>query len=345
MYENLQRRNSLSINTMMTNFNKKCVQTALKNTTIKIVCGDITKIPTEAIVNPANTYLKMGGGLAKIIKQKCGEIVQKECDKLAPIKVGSSVITSPGKLKICKYIIHSATMGMDFKTNEDYIRLATRTALEVAEKNNVKIISFPALGCGTGKFPYEKAAKVMAEEVAKHILENKETKIREIIFVLKDKKAYKIFSEIVPEHIGYINRKIGIYPIPTVDIIINVKTKNKKGIVLVERKNPPYGWAIPGGFVEYNESLETAALREAEEETGLKVKNLKQFHTYSEPGRDPRFHTISTVFIAEADRLPKASSDAKRVVVATKEEILSNKYPLVFDHKKILQDYFESFDK
>ncbi|MCX7910528.1 MAG: NUDIX hydrolase [Endomicrobia bacterium] len=138
---------------------------------------------------------------------------------------------------------------------------------------------------------------------------------------------------------GYINRKIGLYPIPTVDIIINVKTKNKKGIVLIERKNPPYGWAIPGGFVEYNESLEHAAIREAKEETGLTVKNLKQFHTYSQPGRDPRFHTISTVFVAEADKLPKASSDAKKVVVATKEEILSDKYPLVFDHKKILLDY------
>lgn len=317
------------------------IKTVLKNTTIKIVLGDITKIPVEAIVNPANTYLKMGGGLAKILLQKCGKEVQKECDKLAPIKVGSSVLTSCGKLKISKYIIHSATMDMDFKTNQDYIRQATKTALEIAEKNNIKSISLPALGCGVGKFPYKDAAKIMAEEVTKHILENKETKIREINFVLKDKKAYKIFSEIVPEHIGYINRKIGVYPIPTVDIIINVKTKNKEGIVLIERKNPPYGWALPGGFVEYNESLETAALREAEEETGLKVKNLRQFHTYSQPGRDPRFHTISTVFIAEANKLPKASSDAKKVVVATKQEILSDKYPLVFDHKKILQDYFE----
>jgi len=131
-----------------------------------------------------------------------------------------------------------------------------------------------------------------------------------------------------------------LYPIPTVDIIIEVKTKNKKGIVLVKRKNPPYGWALPGGFVEYNESLEQTAIREAMEETNIKVKDLKQFHTYSQPGRDPRFHTITTVFTASADSLPKAASDAEEVVVATKEEILSDKYPLVFDHKKILQDYF-----
>jgi 8-oxo-dGTP diphosphatase len=185
------------------------------------------------------------------------------------------------------------------------------------------------------------SAKVVVEEITKFILENKKFIIQKISIVLKDKKIYNIFSKIVPDHVGYINRKIGLYPIPTVDIIIEVNTKHKKGIVLVERKNPPYGWAIPGGFVEYNESLETAAVREAKEETGLKIKNLKQFHTYSQPGRDPRFHTISTVFIAEADSLPKAASDAKNVVVATKEEILSGKYNLVFDHKKILQDYFK----
>ncbi|MFN3551112.1 MAG: macro domain-containing protein [Endomicrobiia bacterium] len=312
----------------------------LKNTTIKIIFGDITQIPVDAIVTFSNTELKMYSRLAKVIKQKCGDIIQKECAKLAPIDIGASVITSSFKLKTCKYIIHSATMDIDFKTNQEYIRLATRNVLKSAEKKSIKSVSFPLLSSNTEKFPYEYTAKIMAEEVAKYILENKETKIREIIFVLEDKKAYKIFSELIPAHIGYINRKIGVYPIPTVDIIINVKTKNKSGIVLIERKNPPYGWAIPGGFVEYNESLETTAVREAKEETGLKIKNLRQFHTYSEPGRDPRFHTISTVFIAEADKLPKASSDAKKVVVATKKEILSDKYQLVFDHKKILQDYF-----
>lgn len=321
------------------------IKLTLKNTEIEIIYGDILSCcKVDAIVNPANTHLCMGGGLAKTIKLKAGQEVQKECQKFAPVQPGNAVITSSGKLKNCKFIIHAVTMGMDFKTSQEYIRLAVRNSLIVAEERNIKSIAIPALGCGTGKFPYNDAAKIMAEEVAKHILENPDTSIKNVVFVLKNKQAYKIFSKIIPEHIGYINRKIGVYPIPTVDIIINVKTKNKSGIVLIERKNPPYGWAIPGGFVEYNESLETAAMREAEEETGLKVKNLRQFHTYSEPGRDPRFHTISTVFIAEADKLPKASSDAKKVVVATKEEILSGKYQLVFDHKKILQDYFEKIN-
>lgn len=313
-----------------------------KNTEIEVIFGDIIKVANkvEVIVNPANTKLKMGGGLAKKLLRYAGVEVQKECYKFSSAKVGDAIITSSGNLN-CRYIIHAVTMDMNFKTNQEYIRIATRNTLNLAKEKNINSIAFPALGCGTGKFPYKEAAKIMIEEIAKHILENPNTSIKEIFFVLKEKEGFKAFSEIVPDYIGYINRKIGVYPIPTVDIIIEVKTKTKKGIVLVERKNPPYGWAIPGGFVEYNESLEEAALREAKEETGLKVKNLRQFHTYSEPGRDPRFHTISTVFVAEADRLPRASSDAKKVVVATKEEILSDKYSLVFDHKKILQDYFE----
>ncbi len=121
-------------------------------------------------------------------------------------------------------------------------------------------------------------------------------------------------------------------PTPTVDIIIEIQGQ----IVLIERRNPPFGWALPGGFVDYGESFETAALREAEEETGLKVDNLRQFHTYSDPARDPRQHTASTVFIGEAEGSPKAGDDAARAELFTAD----NLPPLVFDHSKILADYF-----
>lgn len=127
-------------------------------------------------------------------------------------------------------------------------------------------------------------------------------------------------------------------PFPTVDIIIEIKRNDgQEGIVLIERKNPPYGWALPGGFVEYGESLEEAARREAKEETSLEVELLRQFHTYSAPDRDPRFHTISTVFIARASGQPKAKDDARAIGIFTPEEIT---FPLAFDHGKILQDYF-----
>ena len=124
-------------------------------------------------------------------------------------------------------------------------------------------------------------------------------------------------------------------PIPTVDIIIEVKPN---GIVLIKRKNPPYGWAIPGGFVDYGESLEEAAVREAKEETNLDVKLVKQFHTYSDPKRDPRHHTISTVYIAKAKGTPKASDDALEIAIFNESNLPDE---IAFDHCSILKDYFK----
>jgi ADP-ribose pyrophosphatase YjhB (NUDIX family) len=121
-------------------------------------------------------------------------------------------------------------------------------------------------------------------------------------------------------------------PIPTVDIII----ENGDKIILIKRKNPPFGWALPGGFVDYGESYEQAAAREALEETGLAVKNLRQFHTYSDPERDTRMHTASTVFIGTADGLPTAGDDAADVAHFGWDELPE----LAFDHDRILADYF-----
>ena len=128
-------------------------------------------------------------------------------------------------------------------------------------------------------------------------------------------------------------------PIPTVDIIIEIKRKNgQEGIILIKRKNPPHGWALPGGFVDCGESLEEAAVREAKEETSLDIRLKSQFHTYSDPKRDPRKHTISTVYVATAQGKPIAQDDAQDIGIFTEEEI---NFPLAFDHQKILADYFK----
>ena len=131
--------------------------------------------------------------------------------------------------------------------------------------------------------------------------------------------------------------RIEVYqnPIPTVDIIIEIEPK---GIVLIKRKNPPYGWAIPGGFVDYGESLEKAAIREAKEETNLRVKIIKQFQTYSDPKRDPRHHSISTVYIAKAKGIPKAKDDALEIGIFTESNLPDQ---MAFDHRSILSDYFK----
>ena len=123
-------------------------------------------------------------------------------------------------------------------------------------------------------------------------------------------------------------------PIPTVDIIIELEDQ---GIILIERAKEPFGWAIPGGFVDYGESLEDAARREAREETSLEVELLGQLGAYSSPERDPRHHTISVVFVARASGKPEARDDALEVGVFTSENLPS---PLAFDHAQILTDYF-----
>lgn len=124
-------------------------------------------------------------------------------------------------------------------------------------------------------------------------------------------------------------------PLLTIDIIIGLQD----GIVLIERKNPPYGWALPGGFVDYGESLEAAAAREAKEETGLELEELKQFRAYSAPERDPRHHTVSVVFTAKGRGEPAAADDASRLWVFPLDRLPAE---LAFDHGKILADYVAS---
>jgi ADP-ribose pyrophosphatase YjhB (NUDIX family) len=123
-------------------------------------------------------------------------------------------------------------------------------------------------------------------------------------------------------------------PIPTADIII----EQGKGIVLILRRNEPQQWAIPGGYCDYGESLEQAAVREAKEETGLTVELVEQFHAYSDPRRDPRQHNITTVYIARAiEGILQAQDDAQEIGVFTEADLPTG---LAFDHDQILKDYF-----
>ena len=123
----------------------------------------------------------------------------------------------------------------------------------------------------------------------------------------------------------------------TVDIIIQLHG-SPDHVLLIQRKFPPEGWAIPGGFVEYGETVEEAAVREALEETSLRVDLVRQFHVYSDPGRDPRKHTVSVVFIANAQGTPMAEDDAVSVQLFSRETLPSL---IAFDHRQILKDYFD----
>ncbi len=120
------------------------------------------------------------------------------------------------------------------------------------------------------------------------------------------------------------------------DIIIELKDKPGRPIILIERKNPPYGWALPGGFVDVGERIETAAIREAKEEVCLDVTLLALLGLYSDPARDTRGHTVSAVYVAEASGEPQAADDAKNLAIFSLDDLPDT---LAFDHAQILEDY------
>ncbi len=126
-------------------------------------------------------------------------------------------------------------------------------------------------------------------------------------------------------------------PAPTVDIIIELVDRPQRPIILIERLNIPYGWAIPGGFVDYGESVENAAIREAQEEVSLSVQLVEQFYVYSDPERDQRKHTLAIAFIATATGEPTAADDAKNLAIVNQWDMPDN---LCFDHDRIMADYW-----
>ena len=133
---------------------------------VEIVLGDITEMGVDGIVNPANTQLKMSGGVAYAIRSKGGEEIQREADGIGPIDVGEAVVTSAGRLR-AKFVVHAATMEPDLRTDEETIRSATRNAMKRAVEHGMRSLAFPALGTGVGGFPMERAARVMLEEVSR----------------------------------------------------------------------------------------------------------------------------------------------------------------------------------
>jgi len=165
-----------------------------KGVEIETFLGDITKLEVDAIVNAANTRLYMGGGVAGAIKRAGGKEIENEAVSKGPIKIGEAVETTAGKLK-AKYVIHSPTMETDFMTDENKIRLAIKAALKKADELGIESIAFPALGTGVGGFSREQAAKIMVEEIKKHI--DAGTKLKKIILSDINKEQVDAFRAFI----------------------------------------------------------------------------------------------------------------------------------------------------
>ena len=268
----------------------------IENTQINIIRGNIAQVRADGLVNPEDNNLVLAG----------------KADLAMSRKIEACVV------------------------NEDSVRSACRKALEKADELKISSIVLPAIGCWGAGFPVVASAKIMAQEVLRHI--NRGTSLKEIIFCLKSLEDYEVFEKNALGYLDYIVNKLKS-PFLTVDALIEIEG----GIVIIKRSNPPFGWALPGGFVDYGESLEQAVAREAKEETNLDITDVRQFHTYSDPERDPRFHTVGTVFIAQAKGEPRAGDDAAGLEIIKLGQVETREF--AFDHKKIIMDYIKSKKK
>ncbi len=158
--------------------------------------GDLTEMDTDAIVNAANNDLQLGGGVAGTIRRKGGDAIQRECNEIGSIPVGSAAITGGGNLK-ARFVIHAASMQLGGSTSAKDLRSSTAIALKIASDKKLKTIAFPAVGTGIAGFPMRECAEIMIEEAAKHL--GGSTSIEKIYFVLFDDEARKIFEHAARE--------------------------------------------------------------------------------------------------------------------------------------------------
>jgi O-acetyl-ADP-ribose deacetylase len=158
------------------------MKTSIGKTYLEIVPGDITELAVDAIVNAANTELRMGAGVAGAIKRVFGEGVEREALALGPIKVGEAVATTTGDHPSVQWIIHAAVMGPDLKTDANAIAAALRSSLDVADHSHARSIAVPALGTGVGGFPLYQCASIMLAETVRYLKDHPRTGLRRIVY-------------------------------------------------------------------------------------------------------------------------------------------------------------------
>ena len=218
--------------------------------------------------------------------------------------------------------------------HESGIRAHFNRALRKAAKESRASIAFSIEDTGQDGSLLLAAAKILAQEIFRLLHEDTHS-LAKIFVCVKGARAYAACKKNILGYLDYIEYKLKS-PFLTVDTIIEYKG----GIILIKRSNPPFGWAIPGGFVDYGESLEAAAAREAKEETNLDVVGLRQLHTYSDPARDPRFHTVCTVFSAKGKGTPRAGDDAADIRIVNPRDLRNIDF--AFNHGDVIKDYLKA---
>jgi ADP-ribose pyrophosphatase YjhB (NUDIX family) len=250
-------------------------------------------------------------------------IIKGDIDKMAHSGVGIAVD-------------HELVQGS--KIDEHTVRAACARAIVRAGKENMSSVVLPAFGCDAG-FPLIGSAKIISQELLRVGREAKEdAMLKEIVICVPTEEMLKLFEAQVYGYLRHVMQDLGWGPYVTTDIIIEI---GGKGIVVIERTNPPFGWALPGGFVDRGETVEEAVVREIREETNLVFKDIKQLKVCSDPQRDPRFHTISVVFVGRGEGRLCAADDAQSARVVDFKNLPAE---IAFDHRQIITDYHTSLE-
>ncbi|RLI04076.1 O-acetyl-ADP-ribose deacetylase [Candidatus Bathyarchaeota archaeon] len=171
----------------------------VKNSIIELTKGDITDLEVDAIVNAANSQLKLGGGVAGAIRRKGGPKIQEECDRIGYCPVGGAVITSAGNLK-AKYVIHAVGPRYGEGDEDNKLKNATLNSLKIADQYKVKTIAFPAISTGIFGFPKDRCAKIMLSTAAEYL--KGQTGIEKVVFCLYDDETFRVFQEKLVNMVG-----------------------------------------------------------------------------------------------------------------------------------------------
>lgn len=171
----------------------------IENCVLELVQGDITEMQTDAIVNAANAQLILGGGVAGAIRRKGGPEIQKECSKIGGTFVGGAVITTGGNLK-AKYVIHAVGPRAGEANEDEKLKNATLNSLKLADENNLKSISFPAISTGVFGFPIQRCAEIMLRTTIDYL--KGKTSLEMISFCLFGQDSYEVFTNQLKQEVS-----------------------------------------------------------------------------------------------------------------------------------------------